>query len=175
MVPIRTPCVKIMIIHSPGYYGSKYIYKSCECSDPPQAPCNVVAGFCFVWEQPCVLALFVFRADVRTNGRTDTICETNDHLLPGPGGSTISYPFSGLPFLFEAIVMSLSHSSLSINIGNSHFSFLVQFPVEGDRIFHVLAIIRAVEEAGKNMYFSEPPGAMRYFLFSRCSVNISDG
>ena len=37
-----------------------------------QAPCRVVACFCFV-----------FRADVRTDGRTDTMCETNDHLLTG--------------------------------------------------------------------------------------------
>ena len=50
------------------------------------APCNVITCFCFVFE---------------TGGRTNTVCETNDHLFLGPDGSKMIcffYPLDSHPY-----------------------------------------------------------------------------
>ena len=49
-----------------------------------KAPCSVIACFNFAFRAILAfLRCFVFGADVRTDGRTDTMCETNHHLLAG--------------------------------------------------------------------------------------------
>ena len=45
-----------------------------------QAPCCVITCFCFVLASLAFLRYFVFGA---VRKRTETMCETNDHLLAG--------------------------------------------------------------------------------------------